>query len=364
MIFMFVNLALSKFSKTKKIISMTYKIYDVIIVGAGPAGLRCAEILGNSELSVLLLEKNAKMGQKVCAGGITRKDLAILDLPDEVIEHKVTRTAVHSRNKRSSANAPKPFIFTLSREVLGDWQYKQLENTSVKVLKKAKVTEINKDWVLVNGVDKYGYRYLVGAGGVSSIVRRYLKIPTERRLIGIQYLIPSKEEASLGIYMDTKLFKAWYAWKFPHENHIAVGCCADPKLMPAAELKKNFSTWLDNKGFDTTNAVYQSWPISYDYRGYKFGNIFLVGEAAGLASGFTGEGIYQSLTSGDTVARTILDSNYESKAMEDVLSYNKIQYRIMKFLYYAGPFRGMFQGLVIMALNNKKIKAKINSGFS
>jgi len=31
--------------------------YDVVIVGAGPAGLRCAEILGNSNLSVLLIEK-------------------------------------------------------------------------------------------------------------------------------------------------------------------------------------------------------------------------------------------------------------------------------------------------------------------
>jgi len=343
---------------------MTYKVYDVIIVGAGPAGLRCAEILGQSDLSVLLLEKNAKMGQKVCAGGITRKDLAILDLPDEVIEHKVTRTAVHSRNNSSSANAPKPFVFTLSREVLGEWQRQQLKKTNVEVLTEAKVTEISKVWVLVNGEAKYGYKYLVGAGGVSSIVRRYLKIPTEKRLIGIQYLIPSKEEPSLGIFMDAKLFKAWYAWKFPHKDHIAVGCCADPKLMPPAELKKNFSTWLDKKGFDTTNAQYQSWPISYDYRGYKFGNTFLVGEAAGLASGFTGEGIYQSLTSGDTVARTILDSKYESKAMDDVLNYNKIQNRIMKFLYYAGPFRGMFHGLAIMALNNKRIKAKINSGFS
>lgn len=343
---------------------MTNTVFDVIIVGAGPAGLRCAEILGQSELSVLLLEKNAVMGQKVCAGGITRKDLAILDLPDDVIEHKISKTSVHSRKNSSSANAPEPFVYTLNREVLGEWQRKQLEKTKVTVLNNAKVTEIKKDWILVNGEDKYAYHYLVGAGGVSSIVRRYLKIPTEKRLIGIQYLIPSKEAPSLGIFMDTKLFKAWYAWKFPHENHIAVGCCADPKLMPPAELKKNFSIWLEKKGFDITNAQYQSWPISYDYRGYKFGNTFLIGEAAGLASGFTGEGIYQSLTSGDTIARTILDSNYEPKAMDDVLRYNKIQYRIMKVLFYAGPFRGLIHELLIKALNNKRIKAKINSGFS
>ncbi|MEA3479944.1 MAG: NAD(P)/FAD-dependent oxidoreductase, partial [Bacteroidota bacterium] len=34
------------------------KKFDVIIVGAGPAGLRCAEILGKSALKVLLLEKD------------------------------------------------------------------------------------------------------------------------------------------------------------------------------------------------------------------------------------------------------------------------------------------------------------------
>jgi len=338
--------------------------YDVIIVGAGPAGLRCAEILGQAELSVLLLEKNAVMGQKVCGGGITRKDLEILNIPNELIEHKLTKTSVHSRNNTSVTDTPDPFVFTISRAVLGNWQHQKLEKTEVVVLTNAKVTEITKEWVLVNGKDKYGYKYIVGADGVSSMVRRYLKIPTEKRLIGIQYLIPSKEAPSLGIYMDAKLFKAWYAWKFPHKDHIAVGCCADPKLIPAAKLKKNFSIWLDKKGFDISNAKYQSWPISYDYRGYIFGNVFLVGEAAGLASGFTGEGIYQALTSGDTVARTILDSKYASKEMDEVLKYNKIQYRIMKFLYYAGPFRGIFHALVIMAFNNKRIKAKINSGFS
>jgi hypothetical protein len=59
-----------------------------------------------------------------------------------------------------------------------------------------------------------------------------------------------------------------------------------------------------------------------------------------------------------------MDKNYTSTAMDDVLSYNKLQNRIMKFLHKAGPFRGMFHELVVSALNNKTIKAKINNGFS
>ena len=338
--------------------------FDVIIVGAGPAGLRCAEVLSRFDLDVLLLEKNEKMGVKVCAGGITNKDLAILDLPDSIIEHRVSSTAVHSPKRSSKATTKDPVVYTLSREDLGQWQYEQLKDSRVIVLSNARVSEVHDKYVLVNKTEKFTFNYLVGADGVNSIVRRYLSIPTEKRLIGIQYRIPSNKDPKLEIFMHSKFFKAWYAWSFPHKDHIAVGCVADPKLMNSNTLKENFTEWLKLKGFDVSNASYESWPISYDYRGHKFDNVFLVGEAAGLASGFTGEGIYQALTSGDTIARTMLDSSYVSKEMEDVLRYNKIQNQIMAFLYKLGPFRGFIHELIVRALNNKHIKKKINSGFS
>ena len=56
--------------------------FDVIIIGAGPAGLKCAEVLGNSKFSVLLLEKNAEIGVKVCAGGFLVKNSEYLNLPN------------------------------------------------------------------------------------------------------------------------------------------------------------------------------------------------------------------------------------------------------------------------------------------
>ncbi len=120
------------------------KQYDVIIVGAGPAGLRCAEILGQTNLKVLLLEKDESFGIKVCAGGITRKDMAILNLPDSLIEHKLTKTAVHSRRRSNHATAPEPIVFTLSRQALGAWQREQLNATKVEVRSNAKVTQVEK----------------------------------------------------------------------------------------------------------------------------------------------------------------------------------------------------------------------------
>ncbi|MCF6170354.1 MAG: NAD(P)/FAD-dependent oxidoreductase [Bacteroidales bacterium] len=40
------------------------KQYDVIIVRAGPAGLLCAKVPGQTELKVLLLEKDKTFGDK------------------------------------------------------------------------------------------------------------------------------------------------------------------------------------------------------------------------------------------------------------------------------------------------------------
>lgn len=83
-----------------------------------------------------------------------------------------------------------------------------------------------------------------------------------------------------------------------------------------------------------------------------------------MASGFTGEGIYQCLISGITVAKTILNKDYTSPEWEAVLKYNRIQEKILNFLVKAGPFRGMIHELIVMLLNNSYIKAKINKGFS
>ncbi len=72
--------------------------YDIIIVGAGPAGLRCAEVLTNNDpnLKILLLERKPEVGPKICAGGLTKKDLDLMDIPDSLFEHKVQRAVIKS----------------------------------------------------------------------------------------------------------------------------------------------------------------------------------------------------------------------------------------------------------------------------
>jgi geranylgeranyl reductase len=339
--------------------------YDVVIIGAGPAGLICAESLKESRLSVLLLEKDSIFGDKVCAGGLTRKDFTIYDFPDEILAHKVFKTAVHSPNRQSHAEPPEPIVFTIDRRDLGTFQRNRLDGSDIKVVTGDRVTEIKDDRVVTVSGKEYGYKFLVGADGYASIVRRYLKIPVKRKLIGIQYMAPVPGlDPKLEIFLDSKHFNAWYGWIFPHRDMISVGCCCDPRFFSSSSLKDNFHKWLEKRDIDVSKGKYESAPISYDFRGLKFGNIFLAGEAAGMASGLTGEGIFQCLVSGKQVASYILGNEDELEEMRFVRKYNRIQLRIMKFLIYAGPLRALIHELIILMLNNKRFKEKVNKGFS
>lgn len=340
------------------------KSYDVIISGAGPAGLRCAEILAPSGLSILILEKNAEIGTKVCAGGVTRKIFRIYNLPDSLVEQRINKITIQSPAQKYTIQHPEPFVFTLDRQAFGQWQAGRLENTRVEIRTKAQVTGIGKGFAEVNRRDKYGFRYLVGADGAASFVRRHLKIPSRKKIITFQYLIPGKDPAGMEIFMDSRYFHSGYAWIFPHNKYLAVGCGADPVKISPGHLKDNFHKWLKQKSFHVSGIPPQSFPLCYDYRGIRFDNVYLTGEAAGLTSGLTGEGIYPALVSGQIAAESILSENLPVQSLEKLLRYKKVQEKYLSFLYNAGPFRNTVFNLTLWFLKNKAFREYVTRGFS
>ena len=341
------------------------KEFDVIIVGGGPAGLQCARELSGSALLVLLLEKQEGFGDKLCGGGLTTKAMDVLPLPDHIIKQKILRTFIHSRRRNAGTVTSVPALFTVDRRVLGAYQRSLLDGTAVEVRTNSQVIEIRDKSVVLKDGTAYGFSYLVGADGYSSMVRRHLGLKVQKKLIGFQYTIPVKQEyPALEINMDARRFSVWYAWIFPHGDTIAVGCCCDPRRADPQKIKAGFHDWLNDRKIDPGDARLESYPIAYDYRGVKFDNTFLVGEAAGLASGFTGEGIYQSLVSGQEVARMILDPMHKADKLDQVLKYNRILERVMALFRWAGPLRGALQEFLVILMNKEWIGKKVNSQFS
>ena len=334
--------------------------YDVVIVGAGPAGLRCAEMLAKSDKTVLLLEKNKIIGPKVCGGGLPNTDLDRFNIPDELLEKKFKAMTIHSPFFQNEIKSDDEFLYTINREKFGQWQLGKIDKTKVKIRIKTKVKEVDKDYVVLDTDEKIGFKYLIGADGANSIVRKYLGLKTEKFCVAIQYIIPSNEFEKLEFFFDSKLFNSWYAWIFPRKDFVSIGCGCNTNMLSAKKLRENFDIWLKKNQIDISEGRYEAYTINYDYRGYKFDNIFLAGESAGLVSGLTGEGIHSALVSGEEVVKSVLDENYNSKKIEQIVKVGDRHIKILNFLDKLGIFRNLALGLISIPLKSKKLQEIIN----
>ena len=72
-------------------------MYDLIVVGAGPAGSSAARRAAQQGLNTLLIEKAKVPRHKLCGGALTSKVLDLLDfkLPETLIERTVSSTRIH-----------------------------------------------------------------------------------------------------------------------------------------------------------------------------------------------------------------------------------------------------------------------------
>ena len=304
--------------------------FDVVIIGAGPGGLNCAKFLEKSNLKVLILEQNKTIGPKVCAGGVTTYDMDYLKLPETVISKTFDKVKLVSGKYKTIVNNNRHLLYTVDRKTLGQYQKKQLKKTKIKT--SSRVTKINKDHIIVNKKEKIFFKYLVGADGSGSITRRYLGLKIKDVVSAFQYIIPTKNKyQNLEVHANAD-FGAWYAWIFPNKNFVSIGTGCDKKYFSPKKLKINFNKWIKKNNIDISKAKYEAFPINYDYRGYKFKNIFLIGDAAGLASGITGEGIYQALISGEEIAKKILNPKYKTKKLHELIKRDNMDRLLIKIL--------------------------------
>jgi len=338
------------------------KIYDVIIVGAGPSGLNCAQkLVADSDKSVLILEQNDVIGPKVCAGGLTYNDIEYLKLPNILLDKKFKCMIMHTNHNSHIIKFDDFLLFTIDRKNLGHWQLEKLRNTRTEIRTKSCVTKIGKNYVVVNDSEKIGYRYLVGADGANSIVRKYLKLPIKDLMIGIHYIIPTNKFKKIEVFFDTELLPIGYLWIFPHTNYVSIGCGCSPRLLPMKRIRENFHNWLRRKNINVSKGELQAYPINFDYRGFRFGNVFLVGEAAGLTSGLTGKGIYQALVSGEEAAKTIIDEGYVSAKMNALIKTKRYHNFFMKIFNKSGSFRKIEYEMGAMLLKKNIINKKEKS---
>ncbi len=332
---------------------MTTSKYDIIIIGAGPAGLACALELKNSPLSVLLIEKNKEIGPKVCAGGLTSL-CNFYDIPNQdsrsfSIQHLILK------DKTFKVKLEHP-IRTLTREKLGEYQLHLLNDaTNITILTKTSIDKIKDNHIITNDKKSFEFRHLVGADGSNSIVRKSLGLTT-KHCIGLYYDVPIITDKCIW-YLNQKKIGTGYIWVFPHKSSTNIGVFFNPITFNAKKAKAVLDKYLSENEYPFEPTQLKGAPICYNYEGYKFDNIYLTGDAAGLTSKGTGEGISYALMSGEEIAKMIKDHYYKPLRLEKMIKTKLRQDKLFKGLETFPYLHSFLYTIFIQLMRFKKFQS-------
>ena len=305
---------------------MEVESYDVIIVGAGPGGLSCARALAGSGKRVLVLEKSESLGKKICAGELTAKVL-----PNESFDRGRPWTEIHVGNDRTSHTLPlpRPFAWTAGRHTI---ESHLMQGCDAEIHFDEPVQRITPDAVETRK-KQYRYKQLVGADGACSIVRRYLQLPRESIVGWAYHFVVDRPAAEFHIYWLPRSFPAGYGYMMSRSRGQTMVGIAFEGAHFDREVARKAREWVAERfRLDVSKLRHEAAKGNADYRGWKHGNVFLVGEAAGLLNPLSTEGIYYAIRSGEGVGKHLRGDPEGERLLRHLARLNKKQVRIFRLV--------------------------------
>lgn len=289
-------------------------LYDVIVVGAGPAGSQCAYSLVKKGLKVLLLDKKNSGWAKPCGGGVSEKTFKDFEIPSSA-GYRTTGIKFFVGEKLSRTAMP---YFDVHRNNFDEWLAKRAVNNGASMFFGASVTDIKNEnglYVVETAKGAFKSKFLVGADGVYSSVRKkifHTELNQKMLAFAIDYLYEGDHKIrSLDFYADD-LIPFGYGYIFPKdEKNVIIGIAGldikNPKEITEKfiEKYKDRISGLKYIGFKGAHIPYQHLNV------LRKDNCVLVGDAGGLNTPIAFAGIPIALRSG-MLAGTLIAEFFET----------------------------------------------------
>ena len=291
--------------------------FDVIVIGAGPAGAAAAYVAAQAGLRVALIDRKTFPRDKLCGGLITgraRQHYAEIfghDMPFEPQDRKTT-VDFRYRGQPVGIIEDAPVLCATMRWDMDAMLCAHAMGAGAQDFTGQAVAEIDRDarTVTLKGGAVLGYGALIGADGVNSQVARALfGQPFDRAHIGfgleIQALGAHIDPAA-PVRIDLGVAQWGYGWVFPKRCSTTVG--VGGLLGKNPEMKRAMSAYCDMLGIDAAEASFKGQFLPFgDFRTVPGqGAVLLAGDAAGLVDPITGEGIGYAMQSGQLAAKAAL----------------------------------------------------------
>ena len=316
---------------------MTTKIYDVCIVGAGPAGSTCALQLKDSNLNVALFDKEKFPRIKPCGDAIPGKAFKIMRQIDPDLEKILWENPMKEEISASRIVSPN------NKDITIEWVNKayncprsDFDNYLLQMVKKHSPANVFEETGFINAVDRDDHielitaktnkvikaKMVIGADGANSVISRKLtdyKVDHNHNSTALRAYYKGVKDIRPGVteLFFIKKYMPGYFWIFPVGGGIinaGFGMLSETILNKKININHAFADVIENHS--EISQRFNDAELVGDIKGHNLplgsrqirisGNRFmLTGDAASLIDPIDGHGIDKAMLSGKMAAEQV-----------------------------------------------------------
>mgnify|MGYP003348145106 CR=1 FL=1 len=300
----------------------TAEIFDVVIVGGGPAGATAAYDLAKLGRKILLLDKAGRI--KPCGGAIPPRAIRDFDIPDHLLKAKI-RSARMIAPSEKSVDMPidgTGFVGMVDREDFDEFLRVRAADAGAdrRTGTFHQFDRRDDGLCIITWRDKYEHdmsvltRLVIGADGANSAVAR-AALPAQRVPFVFAYheIVETPEQIEpehfestrCDVYYQASVSPDFYGWVFPHGKTISIGTGSAVK---GFSLRDSVGDLRAKCGLAAAKTIRKEGAPLPLYPAKKWVNgrdVILAGDAAGVVAPASGEGIYYAMASARLVGEAV-----------------------------------------------------------
>ncbi len=265
-------------------------MHDVIVVGAGPAGLYAAKLLKEKGLDILVIEEHENIGEpNHCSGLVSTNLEKLVPVEDDFLEHTVSGAVMHTPAGDIKLQKPGIAAYVINRPVFDRSLAKGLEPLITHA--RCKSVTIERGCAVVR-TDKGDLksRLVLGCDGPGSVVAKAIGTGPREMLKGVIAIENTKDTSeNVELWFDKKAAPDGFLWKIPRGGRTEYGMMST--MAGFERLTSFFKNDFNAPGIEKFGGFVPIGPRrTYSDR------VMIVGDAAAHVKPWSGGGVIYGLT--------------------------------------------------------------------